>query len=215
MKKTTALGLAFVLASFLLAIYLYPQMPGRMASHWNAAGRVDGYMNSFLGVFLLPVFSAALFGLLLVLPRLDPLRANYAKFQEYYDWFAVLLVAFMLYVYALTLLWNLGTAFSLPVALAPAFAALFYYCGVLIENAERNWFVGIRTPWTLSNERVWKRTHEVGGKLFKACGAVALLGLVFPDIALVFVIAPVIATAAFCTIFSYVEFKKDKKPVKR
>ena len=214
LKKTTTLGLAFVLASFLLAIYYYPQMPVRMASHWNAAGEVNGYMSAFWGVFLVPLLSAALFGFFLVLPRLDPLRENYAKFQKYYDWFVVLFVAFMVYVYALTLLWNLGVSFSLPMALAPAFAALFYYCGVLIENAERNWFVGIRTPWTMSSERGWKRTHALGGKLFKACGIVSLLGLVFTDIALVFVIAPIIATAVFCVIFSYVEFKKEAKEKK-
>jgi len=171
---------------------------------------VDGHMGRFWGVFFVPLLTLALFGLFLVLPRLDPLRANYAAFQKYYDWFVVLFVAFMSYVYLLTLLWNLGVSFSLTMALSPAFAALFYFLGVLMQNAKRNWFVGIRTPWTLSSDRVWARTHEVGAKLFKACGIVSLLGIVFPDAAIILVVAPVIAVAVFSIVFSYAEFKKER-----
>ncbi len=215
MKLANIVCLALIVASFLLAAYFYPSMPERMASHWNANGAVDGHMDKFWGVFFVPILTTALFGVFLILPRLDPLRKNYAAFQKYYDWFVVLFVAFMSYVYALTLAWNLGVSFSLNMALVPAFAALFYFVGVLMEHAERNWFVGIRTPWTMSSDRVWNRTHAVGAKLFKACGIISLLGLVFPDLMFVFVIAPVIAVAVFSVVFSYVEFKKERKEIKK
>lgn len=211
MKASTAVCLALIAASFLLAAYYYAQMPERMASHWNAAGSVDGYAPKFFGLFLMPLLSVALFALFLAIPRIDPLRRNYAKFRKNYDSFVVLLLAFLLYLYALTILWNVGVAFSMPQVLAPAFAVLFYYCGVLIENAKRNWFVGIRTPWTLSSDRVWKRTHALGGKLFKACGVAALLGVVFPDAAFAFVLAPVLAATVFAVVFSYLEFRKEKR----
>jgi len=63
--------------------------------------------------------------------------------------------------------------------MVPALGILFYYCGILIENAKRNWFIGIRTPWTLSNEKVWERTHKIGGKLFKIAGLIAFLWYFF------------------------------------
>ncbi len=64
-----------------------------------------------------------------------------------------------------------------PNAMLPAgIGLLFYYIGVLMENAERNWFIGIRTPWTLSSDRVWRQTNRLGGRLFRAAGIAAMLG---------------------------------------
>lgn len=96
--------------------------------------------------------------------------------------------------------------------LVPAFAALFYYCGVLTEQAKRNWFIGIRTPWTLSSERVWEKTHKICGKLFKIAGVIALVGILFQRSALFFILAPVILVAAHTIIYSYIEYLKEAKP---
>ena len=95
--------------------------------------------------------------------------------------------------------------------LAPAFGILFYYCGILTENAKRNWFIGIRTPWTLSNDVVWDKTHKIGGKLFKIAGAVALFGIFFQKYTLFFILAPVILVAAYTIIYSYFEYQKEIK----
>ena len=95
--------------------------------------------------------------------------------------------------------------------MVPALAALFYYSGVLIQNARRNWFVGIRTPWTLSSERVWNSTHRIGGKLFKAAGLIALLGLAFPDYAIHLIIGPVLLFTAYLVVYSYLEYRKQEK----
>ena len=96
-------------------------------------------------------------------------------------------------------------------ALAPAFGGLFYYCGILAKNAKRNWFIGIRTPWTLSNEKVWDKTHRVGGQLLKIAGIIALFGVFFPSYALLFIFAPVVLVAAYTITYSYIEYKKEVK----
>lgn len=95
--------------------------------------------------------------------------------------------------------------------LAPAFGMLFYCCGILTENAKRNWFIGIRTPWTLSNEKVWEKTHKIGGKLFKIAGVIALLGIAFQSYALFFILVPVILVATYTTVYSYIEYQKEIK----
>ena len=95
--------------------------------------------------------------------------------------------------------------------LAPAFGVLFYCLGILLGNAKRNWFVGIRTPWTLSSDVVWDKTHKMGGKLFKAAGVVAFLGVLVPAYALLLVIVPVIAVAVYTFVYSYFEFVKQSK----
>ncbi|MCJ7816672.1 MAG: SdpI family protein [Candidatus Aenigmarchaeota archaeon] len=200
-----------ILLSFAIGIYLYPQMPELMPSHWNAAGEVDGYMPKPLTLFLIPVISLALFGLFLLIPRIDPMKHNIAKFRKYFDRFILLLMGFFLYIYLLTILWAFGLTFQFIFAMVPAFSALFYYAGVLTENAKRNWFIGIRTPWTLSSEKVWDKTHKLGGKLFKLAAIIGLLGLLFQDYAIWIVIIPVIFVAVYTIFYSYLEFQKESK----
>ncbi len=199
-----------LLLSFAIAGYFYPQMPERMASHWNASGDVDGYMSKFWGLFLMPFISLGLSALLIMIPKIDPLKANIEKFKRYYYGFVSLLLIFLLYIYLLTILWNLGLRFNMVQLLAPALGVLFYFCGVLIGKAKRNWFIGIRTPWTLSNEKVWDKTHLIGGRLFKAVGLVALLGVFFPSYAILFVLIPVILVSLFTIVYSYFEYQKER-----
>lgn len=211
MKKSSIIILGIILLSFGVAIYLYPSMPERMASHWGFSGEVNGYTNKFLGLFLMPLISCAMFLLFWTIPKIDPLKANIEKFRKYFDAFVVLIIVFLFYIYFLTIFWNLGFRFNMGQLMAPALGALFYYCGFLIERVKRNYFIGIRTPWTLNSDKVWDKTHKIGGKLFKIAGLIALLGVIFPDKAIFLVIIPVIFAAVFSTVYSYIEYLKEAK----
>jgi len=211
MRKNEIIALGVTLLSFVIGIYLYPQMPERMASHWNARGQVDGYIPKFWGLFLIPLTSVGLLLLFIIIPKIDPLKHNIEKFRKYYDIFVLLLIIFLLYIHLLTILWNMGVRFNMAQLLAPAFGILFYYCGILIENARRNWFIGIRTPWTLSSEKVWKKTHKVGGKLFKISGIIAFIGMFLQDYVLFLILVPVISTTIYTIVYSYFEYQKEIK----
>jgi len=206
--RTIALGI--VLLSFITAVYFYPQMPDQMASHWNINGQVDGYMGKGFGVFFIPILSLAMFFLFVFLPKLDPMKQNYKAFINEYNALIALLIGFFYYIYLLTMGFNLGYEFDFTRFLSPAFGILFYFLGVVIQKAKQNWFVGIRTPWTLSSERVWEKTHKISGDLFKAAGIVALLGVVLPQMLLASV-AVILASAIFGFVYSYIEFNKEKK----
>jgi uncharacterized membrane protein len=197
-------GLIFL--SFLVGIFLYPYFPSYMASHWGITGQVNGYLPKFWGVFLMPLMSVFLFWLFFLLPRIDPLKANVAKFRAHFHRFILVLMLFFFYLYWLTLIWNLGVRFNMMQLLSPAFAVLFYFTGILVENARPNWFIGIRTPWTLSSPRVWQKTHTLGGKLFKLCGAIALLGIIFPQLLVLWIFIPVVITTIITIIYSYHEY---------
>ena len=88
---------------------------------------------------------------------------------------------------------------------------LFFYIGVLCENSKRNWFVGIRTPWTLSSDKVWDKTHKLGGKLFKIAGIIALIGIFFQNYVVYFILIPTFSVSIYLIVYSYVEFRKEKK----
>jgi uncharacterized membrane protein len=209
MRRSNIVIILIILISFAVGIYFYPWMPEKVASHWNVRGEVDGYMSKFLSLFLMPIISVFLFLFFLLIPRVDPLKANIEKFRRYFDIFIILVILFLFYLYLLTIFWNLGVKFSMNQVLPPAFGILLFYSGILIENAKRNWFIGIRTPWTLSNEKVWERTHRIGGKLFKITGIVALLGVLFPGYAIFFVLIPVILVAIYTIVYSYFEYQKE------
>lgn len=214
MKNSTLAALGLIILSFAIGIYLSDQMPEKMASHWNAQGEVDGYMPKFWGLFLMPLISVALLLLFLLIPKIDPLKKNIQKFRKYYDWFIVLFIAFFFYVYLLTLIFNLSNrnlGFDFTQMMVPALGILFYYIGILTENAKRNWFIGIRTPWTLSSDAVWNKTHKIGGKLFKAAGVIAFLGILFQEYAILFAVIPVLAVAVYTLVYSYVEYQRQKK----
>lgn len=216
MKKTIQLIIAVIVISFAIGIIMYSRMPEQVASHWNAAGDVDGYMSKFWGLFLMPIVTLAIFLLFLAIPYIDPLKKNIEKFRKYFDWFIYMMVLFLFYIYMLTIGWNLGYRFNMTLAILPAFAILFFIIGIVVERAERNWFIGIRTPWTLSDDDVWKKTHRLGGKMFKACAVLAVIGMLLPRYSVWFVLVPVMFTALFTIIYSYVIFakmnrKKSKK----
>ena len=211
MRKSEIIALGVILLSFIIGIYFYPQMPEKIASHWDAQGQVDGYISKFWGLFLMPLLSMILFLLFIAIPKIDPLKHNIEKFRKYYDGFVVLIIVYLFYVYLLTIFWNIGIRFSMVQPLAPAMGILFYYIGILTENAKRNWFIGIRTPWTLSSEKVWEKTHKIGGKLFKTAGAFAFIGVFFESYALFFILVPIILVAAYTIIYSYFEYQKETR----
>jgi len=185
-------------------------MPERMASHWNAKGQVDGYTCKNVGLFLLPCVMAGLALLFYIIPYLDPLRRNIEKFRPYYEGFIVLMSVFMLAIHYHVILWNLGIQISTNIVLPVGLGLLFFYCGILCEHAKRNWFIGIRTPWTLSNDRVWDRTHRLGGKLFKIAGVVAFVGIAFQKYVIYFILIPMLAVSIFVIVYSFVVYQQEK-----
>lgn len=200
-----------VVAFFATGAWFYPQLPAQIASHWNTAGQVDGTMSRFWGVYLFPLIFAVLALLLIAIPRIDPKRDNIAKFRKYFDYFVIAFALIFYYIYFLTLYWNLGNQFDFTAALIPPIAALFYIIGAILPHTEPNWTIGIRTPWTISSENVWRRTHQVGGWAFKISAVIAVCGIFFPPaVGVWFLFVPILISALGLVIYSYVLYEREK-----
>ena len=211
-KTTLTISVILILAGTLAGILLWNQLPDQVASHWNEYDQVNGYMSKFWGVFLMPAITTGLLLLFLVIPSIDPLKANIQQFRDTFNTFIALIIAFMVYIHGLTLAWNMGyTGFRMSSAMLPAMGLLFIFMGMMISKAKRNFFIGIRTPWTLSSDRVWDETHRVGGKLFIGPGVLALLGAFFPDYAIWFIMVPVLGAALFSVVYSYILYQAEPK----
>ncbi len=208
MKAVLLISLALIVLGFASAAYYYPQLPENMISHWGAQGEPNGYMPKAIALFLMPVLSLIFLGLFFVIPRIDPLKHNIKKFYGLYEGMIVLIVAFLLYIHVLMIVWNLGFAFPMMLALPPALGVLFFYMGIMIKHSKRNYSVGIRTPWTLVNDTVWKKTHDLGSKLFKIAGVIAVLSVLVPDYSFWITIGPIIAFTIFIYVYSYWVYRK-------
>jgi len=205
-------GLVIMALTFIASALLYGSVPERMASHWDLDGQANGYVGKVFGLFLVPIIALVIFLFMVALPGLDPLRRNYDAFINEYDVLCTGIAAFLCYLHALTLAYNIGYQFDLIRLLAPAFGVMLFGLGMIMKKVKRNWFVGIRTPWTISSDKVWDRTHAICGSMFMADGVVAFIGIVLPVIGLLLAIAIAVAIAVFGIIFSYLEYSKEQPP---
>jgi immunity protein, SdpI family len=196
-------------AAFVLSAAVYDRLPDRMATHWNAAGQPNGYSSRGMGAYLVPAIMCFVAALLQVLPGIDPLRGNVAEFRAVYDGIGVAVLMFLLAVHGASLAMNLGVPLELGRVIAICVAGLFFYLGKVMRKVKQNWFVGIRTPWTMSSPRVWEKTHQMASKLFQGAAAVILMGAFFPRLAIWFVLAPTLAIMLYLIYYSWREAEKE------
>ena len=200
-------------AMLLFTAAVYSRLPAELPTHWNAAGEVDGWSSRFVGSILLPVIALTTWALINWLPSIDPRRANYDKFRGAYELMANALVAFMTLVHVLVL--GVGLGWTLPVGriIFAATGMLFLVIGNILPLARPNWFFGIRTPWTLTSDRVWDRTHRLGGYLFMICGLLFLVAAAVGRTRYFQVLGPAVIVMALVLVgYSLVSWKREHSP---
>lgn len=210
-QTTSIIVLVLIAIAVVAGALFWDQLPEQMASHWNANDQVDGYMSKFWGVAMMPLITLGMFVLFLVLPNIDPLKANIAQFRSSFNLFIVLIVAFMLYIHGLTLAWSLGYQnFKMSSAMLPFLGILFMAIGYMLRQAKRNFFIGIRTPWTLSSDTVWEKTHQLGSVLFVLSGALAFVGsFLNSEFAFWLFFIPLMGSTLFLVVYSYILYRNE------
>jgi len=207
-RNTLILIAVFILASLAGSLILSPQLPEVMATHWDELGQANGFSSKTFGLYFLPAMQLGLAVLLYFVPQIDPRRENIRKFRGIYNNFLVIILGFFAYVHFLSLVWNLGIKVDFITWMIPAFAVIFFAAGSMISHAQPNFFIGIRTPWTLSDNTVWEKTHTAGGRAFKVSAILSLLGLVFPAQSIWFMMVPLLTSALGLVVYSYVLYRQ-------
>jgi uncharacterized membrane protein len=203
--------LLIVIAAFLASALVYPRLPETMPTHWDMSGRPDGWSNRTWGALMLPVFLLALWALALILPKIDPRGSNYAKFQGAFEAIIDSLMLFVLALHVVVLRASLGDPVQMQRIMPIGVGVLLIVIGNLLPRARPNWFVGIRTPWTLSSDRVWEKTHRFGGRVFVAGGLLIIIAALFwVGAAHVVLMAVISLCAAAVLIYSYLEWKREQ-----
>jgi uncharacterized membrane protein len=209
MKHFEIIILLIPLISFIIGVFFYPYMPEKIEIHWNTNFQVDQYVSKFWGLFSLPITLLLLSFLFIIIPKVDPLRENYKKFEKYYKGFCFLILIFLFLTYLWLIAWNIGIRIiSLSAFLSISLGIISFYLGILLENVKQNWFIGIRTPWTLNNEKVWDKTNKTAGKLFKFSSIIIFLSVIFPKYLIFLIVILAILISVYSIIYSYLLYQK-------
>jgi len=213
MKTNWRIELALLLLIALMfgaALVVWPSAPSDIPVHWNASGQVDRYGGKFEGLLLLPLMALGLYLLMRYLPNIDPGRLNYARFGGAYTAIRAGVLLLMAGIYAMVIAWVLGSPVDMSRAVPLAVGALFVLFGSVLGQVQPNWFVGIRTPWTLSSTESWSRTHRLGGWLFVALGVLFAVTGAFKLGSFGYVaVGAATAGIAVLVVYSYFVWKHD------
>lgn len=210
--KTEIIPLLLITISFVLGFYFYANFPERVPTHWNFKGEVDNWSSAGFGAFFPPFLLLGMYVLFLILPSIDPKKDRYQEFSGTYHLFKDLIMLILFVIYLAAGYAGLGYKIDIGLIVSMTIGLLFIIFGTQMPKIKSNWFIGIRTPWTLSNEEVWSKTHDLGGKTFMIAGVLLILaGLVKNDWSLIILLVGVFIAALVPVVYSYVEFRKVNK----
>lgn len=201
----------FVLLPFIYLTYLWNSLPEKVPIHWNYKGEIDdwGTKYSLIGVaFLLPVLT---YVLMLLIPKIDPKKRIELMGGKYYQ-IKFVLVVFMSILSLFIIHSSKSQTLSSPILVFVLIGLLFMALGNYFKVIKQNYFLGIKTPWTLESEEVWKLTHILAGKLWIIGGLlIVIFSLVIPEnINFYFFITITAIISIVPIVYSYLIFKKIK-----
>ncbi len=204
-------GLVVAALAAAVSVWAYPLLPATVATHWNLQGTPDGYSGRLWAVAVMPIVIVGLTGLFRVLPNVDPRRENYTKFLDTYWLIANVVLAFAGVAHALIVANGLGYTVQVDRLLPVGIGLLLAFLGNYLTRVEPNWFVGIRTPWTLSSDTVWRRVHRTAGWLFVIAGLVVAAAAFAPRGAFFPVwMVTIILAGGIPVVQSYVLWKREQ-----
>ena len=204
-------GLVIAALAIALSIWAYPSLPPTVATHWNLRGTPDGFSSRLIAVSIGPLVILGLMLLFNVLPKVDPRRENYAKFVSAYWLFANAVIVFMLIVHGIVVATGLGYSVRIDRLMPLFIGLLFVVIGNYLTRVEPNWFIGIRTPWTLSSDTVWRKTHRTGGWLMVIGGLGLGIGAWLPHpMLLPLLVGTLVVVAVIPIVQSYVLWRREQ-----
>lgn len=209
--KTEWFSICLLLLFFLSGFFFHFNLPAHVPIHWNIYGQVDGYGSSAFSAWFLPFMALGLYCLFMFMPRFDPRQEQYADFRKTYHYFKDIMLSFIFIIFIMTNLTGLGYKIDVAFYLPLMVGVLFIVIGAFMEKIKPNWFMGVRTPWTLSSEKVWAETHKLSSKVFAVSGLLMAGTVLFPPAGkIILFVLSISIIILVLPIYSYVMFKKEK-----
>lgn len=209
--RSEGMGLFLLLAMFIVAGFTWPSAPNSIPVHWGITGQPDRYGGKFEGLLAIPLAALVIYLLLLFLPRIDPRRVNYERFSGVYLLLRTVIVAFMAGMYVVQVMWVKGITVDMAMVVPLIIGLLLMVIGNYLGKLRSNWIVGIRTPWTLSSEESWVKTHRLGGRFFVAVGLALAVACPFQNAWVLYTIGILaVILLIFLVIYSYIVYRAER-----
>lgn len=159
---------------------------------------------------MFPILQIILFVLLVTIPNIDPRKKNIEKFEKHFFFFINAILLFTVLIQLQVFLWNIGIQIQMGVIMPILMGGLFILIAQLLRKSKQNYTIGIKTPWTLSSEKVWDKTHKLGAILFTISGGITIISALLPLYSFYIVIGSILLSTIYLFVFSYIEYKKEQ-----
>ena len=210
--RRIAIGIATVLLAGAFSVWAYPSLPERVATHWGIGGQADGWSHKTVLVMVFPAVMLGLGLLLTFLPKIDPRQKEVAAHAPTYSLLINVIMVFMAGIQVMLVGVNLGWPIDIPMLIPVGVGLLLMVIGNLMPRMRPNWFMGIRTPWTLASEVVWRKTHRLGGYCFMAMGILMVaMGFVATPERFPYLLGIVISLALVPVAYSYFAWRREQE----
>ena len=208
-KITLVIGGILVALNLIAGFLAYPHLPEKVPVHWNIAGEVDRWGSSWQGAFMIPLIILGLYLLFIFLPKIDPKKKSYIQMGRAYGSITLVIMFVFTIIYFGTLGATMGYLENLPSIVMIGVGTMLLVIGNYMGKLKHNYFVGIRTPWTLANEEVWYKTHRMAGPFWMVGGLLYIATSLMASSYLMIAIVITIFILVFIpTVYSFVIFKR-------
>jgi uncharacterized membrane protein len=211
MSPAELLAWLIIIVQILVSIVTYPFLPDSVPSHWDASGQVNGYLPKLVNALLYPLLSIGIYALVRVLTTVGP-RLGYQNQRKASIGVINLILdgvlLFMLIVQLTTTAVAVGVPIDLPFVICLSISLLFIFLGNYMGKLRRNFWAGIRTPWTLTSDAVWERTHRLGGWLFVLTGLLGVIMSFIPALRLGGLLVVILIVVIVLIVYSYVIYQR-------
>lgn len=203
--------LLLMMIVLVVSIALYPTLPEKIPSHWNIKGEIDAYSSKLFGVLGINLMNIGMYFLFIILPNLDPRRENYIKFGSAYNVIRYVFHLFFVMMQIVILTASFGYKVEVDFLVTVGVGIMFVFLGNIMGKIKQNYFVGIKTPWTLTDERVWVKTHRFSAPLWVIGGFIVIASAFFGGMAsFITLMVVVIIITIIPFVYSYRCFKELK-----
>ncbi|NOY57164.1 MAG: DUF1648 domain-containing protein [Actinobacteria bacterium] len=221
-KRTIRTGmlwsLLIVAAMFALSLWASGRLPAgaQIPVHFGPDGTPDRYGGRFEGLYLMPLVTMGVAALFAVLPRIEPRRTNLLQSGKAFLAIWAVLLLFLGGIHAAIVFTAVGRTVNVSFIAFGLVGVMFVVIGNFLPKVKSNFLMGVRTPWTLTSDLSWNKTHRLAGKLFMAVGALMLVGaFVRPSVMLWLVIGGPIGITVISVPYSYVVWRSDPRKSKQ
>lgn len=205
------LGFVLALAALGFSLAVFSRLPAQIPTHFNMRGEPDDWTGRGMAAFMMPVFAFALFAMFHLLPRISPRRSHLDRFEGAYWLVGNATVGLVCALHVLVLGRALGWPVDISSAVLLGVGTMFIIIGNVLPRTHSNWWIGIRTPWTMESENVWRATHRLAGRTFMIGGAVTVIGALLPAPIRPWIAMGGLAVGGFVpVIYSYVYWRREK-----